>query len=90
MEGNWDISGTLFTDSKIQHPCDPKRHLYIIADISHLKNLKACIINNKLIIIPSVLQEKYKLPTNIIHSNHLVQLCKEQKDLDFLLTPMYI
>lgn len=70
--------------NKIQHPCDPKRQLYIIADASHfLKNLKACILNNKFITIPPVLQEKYKLPTNIAHSDHLIQLLMQQKDLDF-------
>lgn len=76
--------------NKIQHPCDPKRQLYILADASHLKNLKVCILNNKFITIPSVLQEEYKLPTNIAYSNHLIQLLIEQKDLDFLLTSKLI
>lgn len=78
------------TVNKIQHPCDPKRQLYILTDASHLKNLKVYILNNKFITIPSVLQKEYKLPTNIAHSNHLIQLLIEQKDLDFLLTPKLI
>jgi len=45
-----------------------------------LKNL----LNNKCVTIPDILQEKYKLPTNIVHANHLEELLNEQKDLDFL------
>ena len=62
--------------------------MYILADAAHLlKNLKACLLNNKFITIPFAIQEKYKLPTNIVHANHLHQLLLEQKDLNFLLTP---
>lgn len=76
------------TVNKFQHPCDSQRQLYIVPDVSHLlKNLKACLINNKFIKIPSTLQEKYKLPTNIVHFDHFVELLEQQKDLEFLLTP---
>lgn len=49
--------------NKIQHPCDSTQQLYILADVSHLlKNLKACILNNKFITIPSILQKKKSCP----------------------------
>jgi len=61
--------------------------LYIIADAVYLfKNIKECLLNNKCVTIPDILQEKYKLPTNIVHANHLEELLNEQKDLDFLFT----
>lgn len=60
--------------------------MYIIADAAHLKNVKEYLLNNKFITIPVMLQEKYKLPTNIVYANHLVELLDKQEDLDFLLT----
>lgn len=39
--------------NSIIHPFDPNRHLYIIADTSHiLKNLKQALISNHVITVP--------------------------------------
>lgn len=77
------------TVNKIPHPCDGNRYLYIIADAAHLlKNLKACILNNKFITIPTTMKEKYKLPTDVVCASHFNELLEEQEDLDFLLTKL--
>ena len=50
------------TTNKIQHPCDPSRFLYFIADVPHvIKNVKAALVNG----------QTFKLPDDVVASNNL-------------------
>lgn len=72
----------------VTHPFDSNRNLYVIADVPHLlKNLKACILNNKFLLLPKNIVRKYNLPTDMVQAKHFKEIILAKKELQFLLTP---
>lgn len=72
----------------VTHPVNSNRNLYVMADVPHLlKNLKACILNNKFLLLSKNIVHKYNLPTNMVQAKHFEEIILAQKELQFLLTP---
>lgn len=74
--------------NSIPHPVDCNRKLFFFADGPHLlKNLRAAIINNKLIALPQTFTKTRQLSSHIVTVSHLEELVKEQENLDLKLAP---
>lgn len=72
----------------IPHPIDNTRKLFFIADAPHLlKNLKATLINNKIIELPQKFVQTYNLSSSITKCEHLYELIDIQENLQFKFTP---
>lgn len=78
---------TLFQNF-IQHPNDPIQKVYFMADPPHLlKNIRSCLVNNKIIQIPDFFVQKYNLPSNIVDVKHITWLAEYQQDMDLKFCP---
>lgn len=87
---SWGISAGKYTSvkCKIPHPLQLNESVYIFADVPHLfKNIKAMLINNKIITLPQQIVKKYNLPTNEILSSHLSEIIAHQESNEFKLAP---
>lgn len=74
--------------NSISHPVDDSRRLFFFADGPHLlKNLRVCLINNKIILLPEKFIETLELSSDIVQFEHLKELVAEQKDYHFKLVP---
>lgn len=72
----------------IPHPIDNARKLFFIADAPHLlKNLKATLLNNKVIELPQKFLQTHNLSYSIAKCEHLHELIDIQENLQFKLTP---
>lgn len=72
----------------IPHPIDNTRKLFFIADAPHLlKNLKASLLNNKVIELPQKFLETSNLSFPVAKCEHLNELIEIQENLQFKLTP---
>lgn len=74
--------------NSISHPVDDSRRLFFFADGPHLlKNLRVCLINNKIIILPKKFIETLELSSDIVQFEHFKELVDEQKDYHLKLAP---
>lgn len=74
--------------NKINHPLEQDNKVYIFADVPHLfKNIKAMLMSNKIIYLPSDVQQKYGLPTKEVCSSHIVELLAHEEQHCFKLAP---
>lgn len=74
--------------NSIVHPVDNKRKLMFIADAPHLyKNLKASLLNNKVMELPTTFVQTYNLSQPIVKYEHLNELIDIQENLQFKLIP---
>lgn len=74
--------------NSIVHPIDNKRNLFFIADAPHLlKNLKASLLNNKIIELPMEFVQTHNLSQPLVKFQHLNDLVKIQENLQFKLIP---
>lgn len=72
--------------NSISHPIDDKRKLFFSADGLHLiKNLKATLINNKVITLLDHFLKYNELSSGIVQFTHLEELVNEQENLLFKL-----
>lgn len=72
----------------IIHPVDKKRTLMFIADAPHLlKNLKASILNNKIIELPMTFVQTHNLSQPIVKFQHLNKLIDIQENFQLKLIP---
>lgn len=75
-------------NNSVTHPIDKKRKLFFFADAAHLiKNLKAALMNNKVIILPQQLVKSNTLSSDIVQFTHLEDLVNIQENLLFKLAP---
>lgn len=76
------------TINKIQHPYNPERFLYFLADVPHvLKNLKAALVNGQSITIPSAVLTEEGLKSSEVSVRPLADLLTFQEDKDLKLAP---
>lgn len=92
--GMWRAFGGIISNrnSKIRnsivHPIDNKQNLFFIADAPHLlKNLKASLLNNKIIELPMEFVQTHNLSQPFVKFQHLNDLVKIQENLQFKLIP---
>lgn len=72
----------------IPHPVDNNRKIFFIADAPHLlKNLKAALLNNKVMELPAKFLETYKLSHAVVKCDHLNELIEVQENLQFKFIP---
>lgn len=72
----------------IRHPTDIRRKIYILADVPHLfKNIKSMLVTNRTIDLTADMQNKHNLPSNVVDVQHIEELIKYQKPLNFKLAP---
>lgn len=66
----------------IPHPIHNNRKLFFIADAPHLlKNLKATLINNKIIELPQKFIQTYNLSSSVAKVEHLHELIDIQENI---------
>ncbi|XP_077493742.1 uncharacterized protein LOC144104536 [Amblyomma americanum] len=67
-----------------EHPCDPKRSFYFMADTAHLlKNLRNHLTRGQSFLLPENIVQKNQLPSNEVHLEHVKKLV----ELDSKLQP---
>lgn len=72
----------------IQHPTDTNKKIYILADVPHLfKNIKNMLVTNRTIDITIDMQIRFNLPTRVVDIQHVEDVIKYQKPLQFKLAP---
>lgn len=72
----------------IPHPVDKTRKLFFIADAPHLlKNLKAALLNNRIIELPIKFLETHNLSYPVVKCEHVNELIDIQDNLQFKLIP---
>lgn len=75
--------------NSIAHPINPNnRKLWFIADPGHLlKNLKFCMINNKVITLPAKIVTDNNLSSSVVDCLHVKELAQFQENLQLKLAP---
>lgn len=74
--------------NSITHPCDANRRLWFFPDAVHIfKNICMSLVNNETITLPSDIQSKYELPSNIVFLEHIKYLYEEEKENELKLAP---
>lgn len=73
-------------NNSIPHPSNVNRRLFFLADAHLLKNLKNCLINNKLFIIPENIVHDNNINFSDVQYDHLRELLEIQENMVFKLT----
>ncbi|KAM7311300.1 hypothetical protein ISCGN_008207 [Ixodes scapularis] len=70
------------------HPCDPARRLYFVADVPHLlKNLRNHLIRGQDIYLPDEVVKKNALPTDTVSIKQVEQLLELDEQSDMRVAP---
>lgn len=84
-QGFWKVLGITAgryskTINSIEHPCDPNRRLWFLADNPHLlKNILNGLENNGIFTLDSYIQEYFSLETNIVQYSHIEKVVNLQE-----------
>ncbi|KAJ3641206.1 hypothetical protein Zmor_027721 [Zophobas morio] len=66
------------TKNYVLNPVNGEK-IYFLADGPHLlKNIKQCLVQNKIIQLPNDFVEKYKLTSDLVDVQHIKDFCEEE------------